>query len=135
MLSAPAHCHVYSLRDRIHGNVHATERPDTALDAERALAGGRRECQPPELGHHGRLFWSPVLCYAAGLATSARPAYVHEHTGVDGLDLRSYRELLLVPGAPGRHLRPVGVRLLDAAAAPYAIAAPVVDCPVAVASA
>ena len=30
------------------------------------------------------------------LATSARPAHVHEHAGMDGMDLRPHRELLLV---------------------------------------
>src|SRR5262245_18263263 len=85
--------------------------------AERALAGDRREVQSPELGHRWRFFWSAGLSHTTGLSTSDRADHVHEHSGMDWMDLRPHRELLLVSAPPGHHLWPVGLRVLAPASA------------------
>lgn len=78
---------MYGDRRCVYADSSESKWVDLAVADIRDSIGLCGECQSTELGDYGRVLWPAVFRHPPGLATSSRPANVHEHTSMDGLDL------------------------------------------------
>tara|TARA_B100000470_G_C19641392_1_gene324414 strand:- start:351 stop:680 length:330 start_codon:yes stop_codon:yes gene_type:complete len=59
-----------------------------------------RKFKPFSLGSDGRLFWTQKFRDPPGVAKRSGSINGHEHSGMDGFDIRQHRQLLLGSTAP-----------------------------------